>query len=248
MKLLLSLWMVLLIPMRCGVAAPLVPAQPMVFRLGEKLTYRISWSNFIEAGTAELTVGQGDSLVANSYRFQLKATSTVAISNIYFFKDEFVSLFDAAYGAPTRFEKNFVEKKRSVKEIVTFDQMNRTATVVDSKRQTQRVIIEVGTQDPLSALYCIRGLGLRPGLQVILPVHDGGKNFQLEIKVVGSDLISTTLGSFETHRVEVGLKRDGSLLTDKKITVWFTNDANKVPVLASVALSFGAALIELVSQ
>jgi hypothetical protein len=79
-------------------------------------------------------------------------------------------------------------------------------------------------------------------------VLDGGKTFQLDVRVTASDLISTALGSFNTHRVEASLRRDGVSLTDKRITIWFTSDNRKVPVLASVSLPVGSALIELTSQ
>jgi uncharacterized protein DUF3108 len=228
-------------------ALPLAPADAVPFQAGERLKYRISWSNFVEAGTAELTVGKGSETIANSYRLQLKASTTPAISNLYSFADDFVSLFDSSLAAPIQFEKNFVERKRRVLETVAFDQLNRTATVGRSG-QFSKVNIEAGTQDPLSALYAVRGLVLRPGLQVSLPVLDGGKTFQLDVRVTGTDLISTALGSFNTHRVEVNLRRDGVNLTDKKITIWLTGDNRKVPVLASVSLAVGSALIELISQ
>jgi hypothetical protein len=228
-------------------AVPLSPADTAPFQTGERLTYRISWSNFVEAGTAELTVGSGSQMIANSYRLQLKANSTPAISSLYSFTDEFVSLFDAGLAAPIRSEKSFVERKRKVKETIIFDQLNRSA-ILAANGQSSRISIEAGTQDPLSALYAIRGLVLRPGLQVSLPVLDGGKTFQLDVRVTASDLISTALGSFNTHRVEASLRRDGVSLTDKRITIWFTSDNRKVPVLASVSLPVGSALIELTSQ
>lgn len=228
-------------------AVPFSPIDTSPFQTGERLIYRISWSNFVEAGTAELTVGPGSETLANSFRLQLKANSTPAISSLYSFKGEFVSLFDAGLAAPIRFEKNFIERKRQVKETLTFDQFNRSATL-GVNGQSSRVSIEMGTQDPLSALYAVRGLVVRPGLQVSLPVLDGGRSFQLDIKVTGSDLISTTLGSFNTHRVEASLRRDGVSLTGKGMTIWFTSDNRKVPVLASVSLPVGSALIELTSQ
>jgi hypothetical protein len=229
-------------------ALPLAPPDSSPLQVGEKLTYRISWSNFVEAGTAELSVSSGSSTVANSYRLQLKAITTPAISSVYTFKDEFVSFFDAGLGAPTLFEKNFTEKKRTVNEKVAFDQVNRSATFTNSNKQNQTIPIDLGTQDPLSALYAVRSLGLKPGLQVIFPVLDGGKKYLVEIRVTGSDLISTSLGSFNTHRMEVALRREGVSVNDKKVTVWFTNDARKTPVLSSVSLPVGAALIELTSM
>jgi len=227
--------------------APFSTGDAVPVQVGERLHYRISWSNFMEAGSAELTVGPGDQMIANSCRLQLKAASTPAISSLYSFRDEFTSVFDTNLAAPIQFEKNFVEKKRQVKETIAFDQLNRSATF-SANGKSFRLPIEAGTQDPLSALYAVRGLVIRPGMQVSFPVLDGGRIYQLDIRVTGSDLISTTLGSFSTHRVEATLRLAGVAQTGKRITIWFTTDARKLPVLASVSLPVGSALIELTSQ
>ncbi len=218
------------------------------FQAGEKLSYRISWSNILEAGGADLSVSPGNPKSVGIFRFELRATTATATAASYPFTDEFVSHFDTSMGAPTLFEKNFKERSRIVKERVAFDQLNHWATFTNSKNQSKRIPIELGTQDPISALYSIRSLGLKPGMLVVFPVQDGSKTYQLEGKVVGLELISTKLGNFKTHRVEFILRSDGSLLSDKKITLWLTTDSKKIPVLATVALPIGAAVIELSAQ
>jgi hypothetical protein len=218
------------------------------FQVGEKLAYRISWSNFMEVGNVELLTSQAGSNAPGTIRLQLKAMTTSAITSVYPFKDEFVSLFDPVLGFPGHFEKNFVERKRTVKETVEFNQFERVATVAAPGKPLRKVPIEWGTQDPLSALYLMRGLGLKPGLQISFPVLDGGKVYQVDLQVTGSDLISIQAGSFNTQRVEVRLRQDNAALTDKRITVWFSTDNRKLPVLVAVNLSFGSALIELISR
>lgn len=215
---------------------------------GEKLTYRISWSNFIDAGSAELTAALSGAGSATSYRLQLKVMTSPSVSTIYPFRDDFISTFDSALGAPSRFEKNLTERTRVVKETVEFDQSGRRAVREDSKKQRQRFPIDLGTQDPLSALYIIRGLGLRPGLQASFAVQDGGRIYQLELKATANDLISTGAGSFSTQRIEILLRRDGVRLTDRRITLWMTSDSRRLPVLVAADLPFGSALIELTSK
>lgn len=242
---------ILLVTTTCSVMAGLAIrgwAADIPFRSGEKLTYRISWSNFLEAGSAELLAIQAGSSTPDAFRLQLKATTTPAVSGIYPFKDEFASVFDAALGLPSHFEKNFVERKRIVRETVDFDQYGRSAFVFTPGMPRQKLTVDWGTQDPLSALYLIRGLSLKPGLQVSFPVLDGGKLYQVDLQVTGSDLISTQGGSFPTQRLEVRLRRGGTLLNDKRLTLWISTDDHKLPVLAAVNLSFGSALIELTSR
>ena len=186
--------------------------------------------------------------VVGALKLELKAKAAPGVAGTYLFSDDFVSHFDAAFGAPSLFEKNFTEKKRVVKERLELNQLHRFATFTNSKNQSKRIPIELGTQDPVSALYVLRTLGLRSGVQVALPVLDGGRLYYLDARVTGSELITTKLGSFGTSRVEISIRRDAVLLSDKKITVWFTTDARRIPVLASVALPIGAAVIELTAQ
>jgi hypothetical protein len=214
---------------------------------GEKLSYRISWSNVLEAGIAELSVTPS-SKVPHALKFELKASTSAALAPTYPFTDEFVSHFDTVLSAPALYEKSFTEKKRVVREQVNFNQLLRLATFTNSKNQSKRVPIEVGTQDPVSALYVLRSLGLTPGVQLAFPVLDGGTLYFLDASVAGTELMTTKLGSFKSSRVEVSIRRDGRVLEDKKITVWLTTDSRRLPVLASVALPVGAAVIELISQ
>jgi len=227
-----------------AVAEP--PADGLPFQAGEKLTYRISWSNIVEAGSAELSATAEDGR-PNSLRLQAKALTSAAVSANYPFKDDFVSHFDTVVRAPWLYEKNFTERKRIVRDRVTFNQAQRTALFTNSRNQSKQMPIELGTQDPVSSLYALRGLGLTPGMHVSFPVLDGGTQYIVEARVVEAELITIKLGSFNAHRVEISLRRESRPVTNRSMTAWITADTRKLPVLASVALPVGAAVIELVS-
>jgi Protein of unknown function (DUF3108) len=220
------------------------PSGGLPFQAGEKLSYRISWSNIVEAGTAELSVTAEDGRPA-SLRLQAKAFTAAAVSANYPFKDDFVSHFDTLTCSPWLYEKNFTERKRIVRDRVAFNQVQRTALFTNSKNQSKQIPIELGTQDPVSSLYALRSLGLTPGMRVTFPVLDGGIQYALEARVVAAELITVKLGSFNAHRVDVSLRRESGPVTNRSITAWISTDARRLPVLASVALPVGAAVIEL---
>jgi uncharacterized protein DUF3108/AMIN domain-containing protein len=227
-----------------AVATPSVNNQLLPFRVGEKLSYRISWSNIVEAGTAELSVTAEEGK-PNSLRLQAKAITAAAVAGSYPFKDDFVSHFDTLTCSPWLYEKNFTERKRVVRDRVTFNQAQRTALYTNSRNQSKQIPIELGTQDPVSSLYAIRSLRLTPGMQVTFPVLDGGIQYLLEARVVGSELITIKTGSFNAHRLDVNLRRESGAVTNRSITAWISADARSLPVLVSVALPVGAAVIEL---
>jgi len=84
-------------------------------------------------------------------------------------------------------------------------------------------------------------------MQVTFAVLDGGIEYSLTARVVAAELITVKLGSFNAHRVEVSLRRESGPMANRSITAWITTDARKLPVLVSVALPVGAAVIELAS-
>ncbi len=220
---------------------------PGPFEVGERLAYRVSWSETLEAGTAELRVASKDSKAPHAYRLVLEARSNPEMESIYRLNFQCSSLFDWRHGASREYRKSFEENRRIVRESIIFNPPGRSATFVNSRKESRELTIELGAQDPVSAIYLVRSLGLKPGLRVIFPIVEGGETYEIDVIVVGSELISTALGSFSSQRVEAVLRRGGDLLEDRKMTFWFTHDQRRIPVLASVALPFGSVLVELIS-
>jgi len=217
------------------------------FEVGERLAYRVSWAETLEAGTAELRVTSRGSKGSGAYRLALDASSTPAMASVYRLQLQCASLFDPHQGISREYRRSFKENDRTVRDRVVFNPAGKTARYVDSSQQVNRLTIQLGAQDPVSAIYLVRTLGLKPGIRVLFPIVEGGETYQADVKVAGSELISTALGSFSAHRVEAVLRRGGSLMRDKKMTFWFTNDTRRIPVLASVSLPFGSLLVELTS-
>lgn len=221
---------------------------PLPFEVGERLAYRVSWAETLEAGTAELRVASRDSKGSGAFRLVLDARSTPAVDSVYRLRFQCSSLFDPHRGVSREYRKSFEENGRTLRDSLVFNPAGKTARYVDdSRKQNRRLAIRLGAQDPVSALYLVRSLGLKPGLRVLFPLVEGGKTYEADVKVTGSELISTALGSFATHRVEAVLRHGGSLLRDRKMTFWFTSDARRIPVLASVSFPFGSLLVELTS-
>ncbi len=220
---------------------------PLPFEVGERLAYRVSWAETLEAGTAELRVTSGGSKGSGTYRLALDAGSTLAMASVYRLQFQCSSLFDPHRGISREYRRSFKENGRTVRDSVVFNPAGGTARYVDSRKQVNRLTIQLGAQDPVSAIYLVRTLGLKPGLRVLFPIVEGGETYEADVRVGGSELISTALGSFAAHRVEAVLRRAGSLLRDKKMTFWFTSDPRRIPILASVSLPFGSLLVELTS-
>jgi hypothetical protein len=213
------------------------------YQPGEKLQYRVSWEKILAAGTAEISVKNDNNL----YEFALRAQSSAALDAICSLTDEMISRYDPVNGFPIQYLKKFTLKKKTVSEATQFNQLGHSAHWQAPNQPARDLNIELGTQDPISALYSIRNLGLRPGMMLYLPLSDGGRKYLLAVRVTGTELVSVSLGSFKTLRVELSLSTNGQTVPNKKFVIWLTDDSRKIPVLASVQLPFGSGLVELTS-
>ncbi len=213
------------------------------YQPGERLQYRVSWEKILVAGTAEVSVKNSNNL----FEFVLRAQSSAALDTLCNLTDEMTSRYDPVSGFPILYQKKFTLKKKNVSETTQFNQLGRSARWQALDKPARDLNIEVGTQDPVSALYSIRNLGLKPGMILYLPLFDGGRKYLLEARVTGAELVSVSIGSFKTIRVEVGLSADGRTIPNKKFVIWLTDDSRKMPVLASIQLPFGSGLVELTS-
>ncbi len=213
------------------------------YQPGEKLQYRVSWEKILVAGTAEISVKNS----SDFFEFVLHAQSSAALDTLCKLTDEMTSRYDPVRGFPILYQKKFTLKKKNVSETTHFNQLGRSARWQALDKPARELNIEMGTQDPVSALYSIRNLGLGPGMILYLPLFDGGRKYLLEVRVTGAELVSVSIGSFHALRLEVGLSADGRMVPNKKFVIWLTDDSRKIPVLASIQLPFGSGLVELTS-
>jgi hypothetical protein len=107
-----------------------VPAANLPFNPGEKLTYEISWSNIIHAGTAVMEVREekkddGEIL----YHLISTAHSSRWLSKFYTVSDKIESVFDAENLRPISFSLDQSHGKRKKKRNMTFNHKEGIVTV-----------------------------------------------------------------------------------------------------------------------
>ncbi|MCX5793923.1 MAG: DUF3108 domain-containing protein [Elusimicrobia bacterium] len=133
----------------------------------------------------------------------------------HFFRDEWV-LYDKPAG-------KFLSKK-----------INRDGTFAWSAGT-----IPVQVQDILSSLYYVRSRALAPGTEVVVDVNT--KNtWPFVIRVLRRETVKTAAGTFPCLVVEPALREEGIFIQKgRKLQIWLTDDARKVPVLMRVEVFFG---------
>jgi Protein of unknown function (DUF3108) len=224
-----------------------VPAANLPFQPGEKLTYAISWSNLIQAGTAVMEVSEekkadGEIL----YRLISTAHSSRLLSKFYTVSDTIESVFDTKNLRPVSFRLDQSHGKRKKKREMTFNYKEDMVTVFSDGQQSAYPV-PADIQDPLSSLYYVRTKqDFIIGKPIIVNVHEDDRNWAVEVYVLGKEKLKTPFGEINTIKVKTYPKYEGVFQNKGEIYIWLTDDARKIPVLMKSTISIGSIVSTLV--
>jgi hypothetical protein len=219
-----------------------LPFSEAPYFVGERLTYNVSFSNFVSAGHVELFVAARGTYYGRE-AIELHAhveTTGVVYAALYSLNNDYVSYVDPTNGQPFRAQQVVREAARSANTSSDFNQPAGTAAIPDKLKVGEFP----GTYDFLSALYRVRALPLAEGSTYYLTARGEAQEYQTEIKVKGHQAIKTNVGSFNAIVTQVRV-RNNSEANDRNIQIYFTDDERHVPVLISIKLKAGEIRAEL---
>ncbi len=220
---------------------PLQPFSPAPYRVGERLTYNVSFSNFISAAHVEL-------LVASRGRFygregiQLRGhveTSGVVSAALLAINNDYTTYVDPATGLPFHSEQKIREASRIAEAFADFNQPAETVAGT-SKRHGE----VTGTCDYLAAIYRLRALPLSNGATYSMVVRNENRNYQVETRVTGREMIKSNVGSFNAIVSQVRI-RDESAGDSYALKAYFSDDQRHMPLLIIARARAGEIQIEL---
>lgn len=207
------------------------------YRVGERLTYNVSFSNFPDAAHVEVEVmarGMHFGREAIKLRAHVETNGVINVA-LFAINSDYTAYVDPTTGLPFRTEETARDVIRSADSVQNLNQPAGNEAIPPRQRGFP------GTYDFVSALYRARALPLAPGGVYDLTVRGQGVDYQTELKVVGRDVIRTNVGSFPTIVTEV--KATGSPL--KNFKIYFSDDERHVPVLITARVRSGVLTAEL---
>lgn len=211
------------------------------FNPGERLTYTISWSKLISAGTAIMEVRKEKTEgVRELFRFISTARTTGMADKVYPVRDTVQSLFDTRTMESLSYSLDQSHGKRKKQREMVFDHAAGTVAFTENDKK-ETIAITRQTQDALSSLYYLRTKkDFIVGTPIIFDIHDGGKNWSVEVHVLGREKLKTQLGVFDTIKVKTYPKYEGVFMHKGEIFIWLTDDDRKVPVLMKSTITIGS--------
>lgn len=219
-----------------------VSAQYDNINAGEVLSFRIHYG-FITAGNATLATTK------TSYKgqpaFYIRGTGKTSGAAKAFFKVE--DIYESYVNdkkEPLFYVRNVSEGSYTQNLQSTFNPANNTLVLVDKKhtdRPAKTVKVPNDVQDILSCFYYLRSVdNLKVGSVLKMSVWIDDELFPFQLKVVGTEKITTKFGKVNCLKIIPSVV-SGRVFKDKEgVTMWVTNDQNRVPVLIKAELAVGA--------
>ena len=223
------------------------PPQILAFQPGETLTYNVSWSNIITAGTATMEV-KGDTMPDGKgvLDFLVTGHSTGLVGRFYPVTDIALSVFDPVTMQSLSYSLSEHYGKKERRRVVVFDHAQRTVISTLNNDPPATLDVPEGVQDALSSLYYLRTRDdLDPGKTVVIDVLDSDKNWAVEFQILGRERVKTPAGEFSTVKIRTYPKYEGVFLNKGEVFIWLTDDSRKVPVLMKSTLKVGAFVLTL---
>ncbi len=240
---------------------------PPMFREPEQLVYDVTWMG-VKAGQATLEMqGVMDFHGQRAAHLVTTAQSAPFISKFYRVNDRSESYLELDPLRALRFEKHLREGRYRHDSWTDFDHQGKVATfryldfspvprgisrLEDAERYgkyvTQEFSLTPGSLDEFSVLYYVRTLDLQVGKTLYAKVFASKKNWELEVRVLGREMLDTIFGPRETLVVEPLLKFGGIFQQKGKMTVWLTDDAERIPVMMQSAVKVGSFISTLVRR
>lgn len=215
------------------------------FKKGEVLEYRVHYG-FIDAGTARVEVREEDRKIAGRSVLHAIGTGKSHWTFDWFFKvrDKYESYIDEEEIFPWMFIRRVDEGGYIINQDYAFFQNKDTVDNGAGKR----FAIPHGTQDMLSSFYFARTLDLNNA--------EEGDIFSIEafiddsvwtgkLKFMGTDTVEVGLGKFSCLKFVPIVQKGRIFKREEDLTLYITNDKNKIPVLAEAKILVGSIKMEL---
>jgi hypothetical protein len=203
---------------------------PAPYRVGERLTYNVSFSNFVSAAHLEFLVAAHGNFFGRD-AIQLKGhieTTGMVNAALFAVNNDYITYIDPASGMPFRGQQILRAASRTADTSADFNQPAGVASLPANRTGEFQ-----GTYDLLSAIYRIRALPLGQSSNYFISVRDGNDSYEAQVSVTGKVAIKTNVGSFNTIISRLRIK-DNSQFNGYDVKAYFSDDQRHVPVLIIV--------------
>ncbi len=221
------------------------------FDVGEWFKFRIHYG-FVTAGYATLEVKEG--VKNNKKVFHAIGKGYTTGMSKFFFKveDVYESYFDKTTGKPYQFVRKIDEGGYTKNQEGFFNQDKNTILVKDYKNKNENTFSTTeNVQDIISTFYYLRDHPnvnkLKVGESIVVDMFFDDETIKFKLKFIGREDLDTKFGTISTMIFRPLVQSGRVFKEQESLTVWISDDDNKLPIRIKANLSVGSIKADLES-
>lgn len=221
------------------------------FGPGEWFKFRIHYG-FVNAGYATLEVK--DAVIDNKSVFHVIGKGYTTGMSRFFFKvdDLYESYIDKASGSPYKFVRKIDEGGYTKNQEGFFNQASNKILVKDYKNKNEKTfVVPDKTQDILSSFYYLRNHPsidkLKVGESISIDMFFDDETTKFKLKYIGREDITTKFGVVPSMIFRPLVQSGRVFKEQESVTVWISDDDNRLPVRIKASLAVGSIKADLES-
>ena len=216
------------------------------FTYNEKLEYRVHYG-LINAASISLQVTSAavEKNDRNCFNIKAEGKTLKSFDWAYKVRDKFETFVDQEAIAPISYNKSVQEDKYVDSDLVNFKHNKKKLYGVKGVLD-----MPVYTHDVISALYYVRNIDFsksKVGDKFPLDVYLDNKIYNLGFKYAGKETINTDIGKIKCLKLIPTLVVDRVFKDQDDMTVWVSDDENKIPIRVKAKIMVGSIKIDITS-
>ncbi len=218
------------------------------FNVGESITFKVMYNlgkMYVGAGEAVFTVALERFANRDVYHITGDGRTFRAYDWIFKVRDKYETWLDTATMQPLKFLRNVNEGGYKIYNNVVFNQAAHQAVSTNGTFTVPPCV-----QDVISAIYYARNIDFakyQVGDKIPFAMFLDDQVYNIYIRYLGKEEVNTRFGKFRAIKFKPLLIKGTIFEGGEKMTVWVSDDANKVPLRVESPISVGNIIVDMVN-
>ncbi|TGD58502.1 DUF3108 domain-containing protein [Flavobacterium humi] len=225
--------------------------QDSAFETGEWFKFRIHYG-LVTAGYATLELKESTKN-NKKVHYAVGYGYTTGMTKMFFkVEDHYQSFFDKTTTKPYQFLRKIDEGGYTKNQEGIFNQDKNTVFVKDYKNNTEKTFnVTEDIQDIVSSFYYLRNHPnidkMKVGEAIMIDMFFDDEIVKFKLKFIGRETIKTTFGKVKTMIFRPLVQSGRVFKEEESLTVWISDDDNKIPLRIKASLAVGSLKADLES-
>lgn len=221
------------------------------FQSGEYFKFQISYG-FVNAGIATMNLSETTYDGKKVFHAKGYGYTTGVTKSVFKVQDDYQSYFDIRTGQPYRYIRKINEGGYTKNEEGFFQYAKNNVLVKDYKRNEQKNISNTNKniQDIISSFYYLRNQSkinsMKVGETIQIDMFFDQEVYKFKLKLLGREEIKTKFGKVKTLKFRPYVQSGRVFKEEESLTLWVSDDENKIPVKIQASLLVGSLKAELI--